>query len=546
MSADCGCGCGGSCATTMTELAGTGFVRPKFFGGMLLTEDDLQAAIDYMVAKRKLTNREVFGAGVVCGLTVKPDPCDTRSVIVSPGYAIECCGNDILVSCAETVDIIDLVRDLRQRTGVDCGEPCDEQPNKDYHLVVCYAETPTAPVAPYAPDDCATGDCEFSRISEGYRFELSCEPPDHPRDTMAEAIAKCRQSDKLKRSADDMMAVVKLVDHHDAIAQSLRSHEQPLAAPPPAAEFRKIQVDPGDPDKGVRFDQGVKLVNRVLSAQALEASGSEPGAKPVSDALIARTKKLAEELRRSDDLEAKPADEQERIKRLLTTAVEQPDLSDMSAVDRGWLREGMMPIDAERTFVAKAESARATVLRQLEDQGQTGSEEYRAVTSMQFKALNDRSARDAMQVAYAWLKAADACECAAYHPPCATCTDGCVELAKVRVEGCDVVDVCELHRHWVLSPRAVNYWYPIVDSRMELLERRCCGYARKPFPAEGADRQEFTPMAVVRQASMRVEEDLQAAGGDAQTLRAMDRLQRQLDTVTRRLDKLAEEKEVPA
>src|SRR5947207_2583377 len=77
MSGDCGCGCGGSATATMTELAGTGFVRPKFFGGMLLTEDDLQAAIDYTVAKRKLTNREVIGAGVVCGLTVKPDPCDT-------------------------------------------------------------------------------------------------------------------------------------------------------------------------------------------------------------------------------------------------------------------------------------------------------------------------------------------------------------------------------------------------------------------------------------------------------------------------------------
>ena len=51
--------------------------------------------------------RSLF-AGVVCGLAVKPDPCDTRSVNVSPGYAIECCGNDILVSCPETVDIIDL------------------------------------------------------------------------------------------------------------------------------------------------------------------------------------------------------------------------------------------------------------------------------------------------------------------------------------------------------------------------------------------------------------------------------------------------------
>ena len=231
MSGDCGCGCGGSATATMTELAGTGFVRPKFFGGMLLTEDDLQAAIDYTVAKRKLTNREVIGAGVVCGLTVKPDPCDTRSVIVSPGYAIECCGNDILVSCPETIDIIDLVRELRQRTGVDCGEPCDDQPRQDYHLVICYAETPTAPVAPYAPDDCATGECEFSRISEGYRFELRCEAPDDP-ETIIDALGKCRTPDTMKRQADDLITTVGFVGHREAILQTLREDAEPIPPSP--------------------------------------------------------------------------------------------------------------------------------------------------------------------------------------------------------------------------------------------------------------------------------------------------------------------------
>ena len=43
---------------------------------MLLTEDDLQAVVDYTVAKRRLTNRHVFGPGVVCGLEVDCDPCD--------------------------------------------------------------------------------------------------------------------------------------------------------------------------------------------------------------------------------------------------------------------------------------------------------------------------------------------------------------------------------------------------------------------------------------------------------------------------------------
>ena len=87
-------------------------------------------------------------AGVICGLDVTKHACDAGVVVVSPGYAIECCGNDILVSCPEEVNIIELVRDLRRSTGADCGEPCDKHPRQEYHLYVRYAETPTAPVAP--------------------------------------------------------------------------------------------------------------------------------------------------------------------------------------------------------------------------------------------------------------------------------------------------------------------------------------------------------------------------------------------------------------
>ena len=549
MSGDCGCGCGGSRAATMTELAGTGFVRPKFFGGMLLTEDDLQAAIDYMVAKRKLTNREVVGAGVVCGLDVKPDPCDARSVIVSPGYAIECCGNDILVSCPERVDIIELVRELRQRTGVDCGEPCDKQPRKDYYLYIRYAETPTAPVAPYAPDDCATGDCEFSRISEGYGFELRCEGSEDP-STLLDELRKCRPKDTMKRTTDDLIATVSLVDHREAILQSLREDAEPVVVPPPASEFRKVQIDPNKPEAGVRFDVAVELVNRVLAAEAQEASipgAEQPGRKPLARAVVEQARRLAEELRASAELKAKPADEQERIMRLLNTVAEQPDLSQLGPIDRGWLRAGTMPGEAERTFVTKADAAQGEVLRELTNQGQAGSEEFRSVSAMRFERFNERSASDLVRLASIFLRMANACTCAAFNPPCATCTDDAVEIAKVKVDGCDVVDVCELDRRWVLSPRAVGYWMPVVDELRGLLERICCGYDKKRLPDEGADEQETsTPYALVIQTGKRLQENVVSVSGDEATLRAMADLQRQLDAVTRRLDKLAEGNEVPA
>ena len=60
MSADCGCGCGGSCATTMTELAGAGFVRPKFFGGMLLTDNRRAVAAGLTFRPLATTIRETL------------------------------------------------------------------------------------------------------------------------------------------------------------------------------------------------------------------------------------------------------------------------------------------------------------------------------------------------------------------------------------------------------------------------------------------------------------------------------------------------------
>ena len=110
------------------------------------------------------------------------------------------------------------------------------------------------------------------RISEGYRFELRCEPPDDGHQTLIDALRMCRKPDSLKGQTAGMTETISLIDHHQAIVQNLRAGTEALTAPPTATEFRKIQVDPADPDKGVDFDQGVKLVNRVLAAQAQEAS----------------------------------------------------------------------------------------------------------------------------------------------------------------------------------------------------------------------------------------------------------------------------------
>jgi hypothetical protein len=100
-----------------------GIVRPRFFAGQLLTEDDLQLLSDYVGQKNRLHNRHLFGAGVVCGLEVTCDPCGDGRVIVQPGYALDCCGNDLTLSCPQVVDLNALVRKLRKD---DCVDPCPE------------------------------------------------------------------------------------------------------------------------------------------------------------------------------------------------------------------------------------------------------------------------------------------------------------------------------------------------------------------------------------------------------------------------------------
>src|SRR5271155_4036053 len=103
------CGCGGA---GCSSCQGQQFVRPLFFAGQLLTEDDLQSLGDYVVAKNRLHNRFLMGSGVVCGLQVTCPPCGCGTVVVNPGYALDCCGNDIAVGCPQTLDITKMARDL--------------------------------------------------------------------------------------------------------------------------------------------------------------------------------------------------------------------------------------------------------------------------------------------------------------------------------------------------------------------------------------------------------------------------------------------------
>ena len=158
-------------------------VRPRFFGGQLLTDTDLGQLVTWTADKLRL-GRYRHGWGVVCGLEVRCDPANPSGVIVGPGYAVSCCGDDIVV-CEDTK--LDLSGACSQ-PGDPCADlgtpaPTTAPPaalaagTKGYpqrpaepvivDVTIAYATAQTDPTTPLARSACGQRNgCEFGRVRE--------------------------------------------------------------------------------------------------------------------------------------------------------------------------------------------------------------------------------------------------------------------------------------------------------------------------------------------------------------------------------------------
>jgi hypothetical protein len=94
--------------------------RPRFKPGQRLQADDLEALVSYAEARFGLV-RYRAGWGIVCGLELTADPDHPTRIHVRPGYAIDCCGN-VLVLCEPVC--LDLRRFCRGPS--DCLEADEE------------------------------------------------------------------------------------------------------------------------------------------------------------------------------------------------------------------------------------------------------------------------------------------------------------------------------------------------------------------------------------------------------------------------------------
>jgi hypothetical protein len=517
--ADCGCGCGGASAWP------SAFVRPRFFAGQLLTEDDLELLVGYVSGKQRLYNRTLSGPGVVCGLEVGCDPCGGGTVVVQPGHALDCCGNDIVLSCKEKVDVQALVRELRvSSVGVDCGEPCDDDGPRRYGLFVRYEEVPVDPVAPYATEEpCPTPGCMPSRIREGLRFLVKCdETDDHRYNPGTRLLASVGSEEGLGHA---QLTAQRLGHYLDATYAAVHGVTQPVKFEATDAErftgsltwLRESGEGTPTPQVAVEMTEHVRaLASAIARYDTHDQAGQDQLKKDYTD-----------------------LSEVNDARRVLGTACDRLATTKPEEVWQDELRRGLAAAVVAETrarVVPETPDAEATLERHLVAQGTPLNNVLRAefrsnlvelrewllgrmdrapgladcslrgkVRSLVLPPLVPRPEPDPAQRVTAtelgilheairditlYLRAfvADAA-CSTLNPPCTDCDDTDVLLAHLELDDCDVVRVCAATREQVLPGGSMyGEWLPKLYRLRELAERVCCEpvhYEPPTIPSSG-------------------------------------------------------------
>jgi hypothetical protein len=489
----CGCGQGGGhgCGCGRAAAAGVvrdgAFTRPSFFDGQLLCADDLQALAAYMRGKHRLHNRYLVGEGVVCGLEVVCSRAGEGSVLVRAGYALDCCGNDIVVACDQTVDINQLVAALPH--DAKCADPCpppatddedDEDARKEqgeqggtvprplprrYELVVEYAETPGDLVAPYSTGEESARACEPTRFQEGYRFSLRCgtDREDAACDLVA-ALACC----------DDVRGRLEALEKAAEVARELATAgEGPLPEAPTAAEFETARQRLR---AAAELHRAVEVAGMAVRlAAAGQAELAREALDDVRDALGPIRQSASEAVAR-DPLGPAQAGALGDLVASLAGRLDQPQPTRLDRLLAAGVVAGGQVSESLRSLVLEGRDWALCWLEQHPG-GRCRSLE-RSLTRLVVPD-DDRPEelrKAAREVADALRRILLDCVCAAVNPPCAPCDDTAVVLAEVAVDRCEVVEICSLVRRHAVTGAALRYWLPF-DWAERRLEEACCGDA---------------------------------------------------------------------
>ncbi|GLF93373.1 hypothetical protein [Streptomyces yaizuensis] len=517
MGTGCGCGCDGGTGTGPSV-----FVRPRFFAGQLLTEDDLGLLVDYLTAKNRLYHRSLHGPGVIRGLDVSCDPCGGGTVVVTPGHALDCAGQDIVVACAERVDVRALVRERRiAALGVDCGDPCEEEGARRYGLYVRYEEQPVEPVAPYATEEpCPSPGCVPSRIREGYRFVVGCDAADdhrhNPGTRLLEILGDRARADgardqdrRLVRYLDALFAAVLAPGrpfrfdgadaqrHRDALAW-LRERTTGGTPPPDLARelterVRALAASVARFDTYDRVGQeqlvrdhpdlgSVGEARSVLAAvcdrltgTATDAVWPNPLRRSLARAVVteSRARLVSGQGERTAPLEVRMLAQGTPLDHALRVEFR----GDLTLI-REWLL-GRLERTARVTDCALRPDVLAVEVPLPLPPPPAGSTEPATLTELRLLAEAAAGLTGAVR------RFVTGAACATLSPPCDDCSDTDVLLADVRLDGCDVVEICAAGREQVLpGGAAYGEWLSKLPRLRELAGRLCCVPAGPYRPPE--------------------------------------------------------------
>jgi hypothetical protein len=148
--------------------------RLNYFDGRLLTAEDFRTEQAYQLGRARRHNRHVHGWGVINGLDVR---VVGNFVEVSPGAAIDCAGNELVVE-----------------NGVALSMPQDAR-----RLVVLmrYVEHGVDPLPTIATDAGAGEALNFSHIEEGCELDLSEDAWTDPHPALAPCTPGCGEAHDL-------------------------------------------------------------------------------------------------------------------------------------------------------------------------------------------------------------------------------------------------------------------------------------------------------------------------------------------------------------
>ncbi|HWS89093.1 MAG TPA: hypothetical protein VN282_19130 [Pyrinomonadaceae bacterium] len=596
-----GCGCGGKTSAQCvsgdagcTTCNDQGFSRPLFFAGQLLTEEDLQALGDYVVNKNRLHNRHLFGDGVVCGLEVTCDPCGGGKVVIQPGYALDCCGNDLTLPCPAELNVNAMVRDLRRNLlgGYDCGDPCatkkkrpeptpqaeerpsstlpgaaapggqqpgqtaeeeEEEPStlRHYCLYARYCEEKTDPVSPYATGDgCTFQACQPTRVREGVAFELRCRSCECGHEDIISRLCACvgdlQVTRENSRNANSLRAFARLntLSERSYSAATLTpadasrsyanfvtsartlnntaffSRSTARAAARPAGE-EQPETDTADtqersaapeatPVSKDELERSVLSIRDAATHLAAYYSAGEAGALPAAEkaneeeiaaakqSLLGSTEAARAALATADASAPEYAYYVSIVEGAELLARSENPGAEIGANELRAMRSGVfMSAQATQTTRQKAEALREALLDALDASPRLGDCALRRdVAAIRIPASdaggNESLVEPAAALERAWERYLMDCACLAFNPPCATCDDTGVLLACLVIDEatCEVVEICNLKRKFVISPTALRYWLPPLNWLGLLLEELCCGEspcAEEPAPTTDRD-----------------------------------------------------------